>query len=154
MQQLKPNLVSLIKIWFLWWRILVVPPWYQETLTAISYSYAVAVPKGPTLPASSLSFPTGSPAYSPSDWLLYSLGDWFTRSHLRWLLSLYLFYDLNIWNVIGQFFCIHSQDLVLLTFLLIRWRLCKVDKTGTKWARALHQTDSGLTASGISTGGT
>jgi hypothetical protein len=29
----------------------------------------------------------GSHSYSPSDWLLYSLGDWFTRSHLStWLL--------------------------------------------------------------------
>ena len=30
----------------------------------------------------------GSPTYSPSDWLLYSLGDWFTRSHLSMTHSL------------------------------------------------------------------
>jgi hypothetical protein len=30
----------------------------------------------------SSSIQPGSPSYSPNDWLLYSLGDWFTRSHL------------------------------------------------------------------------
>ena len=29
-----------------------------------------------------------SPSYLPSDWLLYSLGDWFTRSHLSMTHSL------------------------------------------------------------------
>jgi hypothetical protein len=30
----------------------------------------------------SFSVQPGSPSSSPSDWLLYSLGNWFTRSHL------------------------------------------------------------------------
>jgi hypothetical protein len=46
-QQLKPNLVSLIKIWFLQWQILVDLPWFWETLAAMSYPYVVLVPKRP-----------------------------------------------------------------------------------------------------------
>jgi hypothetical protein len=41
----KPNLVSLIKIWFLRWRILAELPRYWETLAATSYSSAVPIPK-------------------------------------------------------------------------------------------------------------
>ena len=46
-------------------------------------------PNGPLFCFLSSSLQPGSSAYLPSDWLLYSLGDWFTRSHLSmWLTPL------------------------------------------------------------------
>ena len=59
------------------------PPLNQETLIITSCPNAIPVQKDLTLSCflSSLRQP-GSPTYSPSDWLLYSLGDWFTRSQL------------------------------------------------------------------------
>jgi hypothetical protein len=49
----------------------------------MSYPYAVPIPKVPnSLLLPLFLCPTQNPTYLPSDWLLYSLGDWFTRSHL------------------------------------------------------------------------
>ena len=45
-------------------------------------------PNGPLFCFLSSSLQPGSSAYLPSDWLLYSLGDWFSRRHLSMTHSL------------------------------------------------------------------
>ena len=57
--------------------------WNWKILVATSCPHTIPVQKDLTLSCFlSSSIQPGSPAYLPSDWLLYSLGDWFTRSHL------------------------------------------------------------------------
>lgn len=91
MQQLKLNLVSLIKIQFLWWWILVNLPWYRGNSSSY-ISPLCCLPSKKELTLSCLlssSVQPGSPTYSPSDWLLYLLGDWFTRIALGPSTTLY-----------------------------------------------------------------
>jgi hypothetical protein len=83
-----PNLVSLIKSKFSgdksWW----ICHWNPETLIATSCLHVITVQKDLTLSCVLFfSVQPGNPSYLPSDWLLYSLEDWFTRSHLSvWLI--------------------------------------------------------------------
>ena len=56
------------------------PPLKPEDTSNYNLSYTVPVQNGPLSCFLSSSVQPGIPSYSPSDWLLYSLGDWFTRT--------------------------------------------------------------------------
>jgi len=63
------------------------PPLKLEHTHSYILSSSYPHPKGPLSSFLSSSVQPGSSSHSSSDWLLYSLGDWFTRSHLTHSLS-------------------------------------------------------------------
>ena len=64
-----------------------VDPCRSARIQRNSSSYILPLCSVSSLP---LSNPEVPPTHSPRDWLLYSLGDWFTRSHLSTRLTPYL----------------------------------------------------------------